>query len=214
MGRLYDSLLSGSSGKVGRVVVANVYGNEILRKRPRRRTSEPTPKQALVQERMTRSYDFLLPYKDFAKNYFGQRSGLKSTFNIAMANVMKAHQLDFQLMEINLIYADIEFSRGELMAALPTGLASNNPGTFSIDWVDNSGADPIRETDKLQLLFVAEDEKKPVLMENLADRVDGTLEVPVSAGLIGKTVHVWMSFRAQDLSDVANSAYAGSVLIT
>ena len=69
---------------------------------------------------------------------------------------------------INLIYADIEFSRGELMVLclldwLPITLVP------FIDWVDNSGADPIRETDKLQLLFVAEDEKNP-LMENLADQ--------------------------------------------
>lgn len=214
MGRLYDSLLSGSSGKVGRVVVANLNGTEVLRKRPRRRTSEPTPKQALVQQRMARSYEFLTPYKEFAKNFFGQRSGMKSPYNLAMTNVLNAHQMDFNLLQINLVYSDIEFTRGDLMAALPTSLASTNPGTFTINWLDNSGADPIRETDKLQLLFIGEDERKPVLMENLADRVDTTLEVPVSAGLIGKTVHVWMSFRSDDLTTVANSAYAGSVLIT
>ncbi len=29
MGKLYDSLLSGTSGRTGRIVVANVSGNEI-----------------------------------------------------------------------------------------------------------------------------------------------------------------------------------------
>lgn len=214
MGRLYDSLLSGSSGKVGRVVVANLYGTEVLRKRPRRRISEPTPKQALVQERMTKSYEFLTPYKEFAKQYYGQRSGLKSPYNLAMTNVLNAHQLDFTLMQINLLYANIEFSRGDLMAALPIGLSSTVPSTFTIDWLDNSGGDPARETDQLQLLFIGEDESRPILMENLATRVDGTVQVPVSAALIGKTVHVWMTFRTDDLTAVANSAYAGSILIS
>src|SRR5690606_16121269 len=110
-------------------------------------------------------------------NFFGQRSGMKSPYNLAMTNVLNAHQMDFNLLQINLVYSDIEFTRGELMAALPTSLTSTNPGTFTINWLDNSGADPIRETDKLQLLFIGEDERKPVLMENLADRADTTLEV-------------------------------------
>ena len=69
MGKLYDSLLSGSSGKIGRLVVANLFGTEILRKRPRKRTAAPTDKQLLVQQRMKRSYDFILPYKEFAREY-------------------------------------------------------------------------------------------------------------------------------------------------
>ena len=63
MGKLSDSLLSGSSGRTGRVVVANVAGTEILRVRPRKRTSPPTPKQVLIQKRMKDAYDFILSYK-------------------------------------------------------------------------------------------------------------------------------------------------------
>ena len=213
MGKLYDSLLSGSSGKIGRVVVVNLYGTEILRKRPRRRTSEPSAKQVLVQQRMTSSYDFLNPYKEIAKIYYGKRIGMKSPYNLAMTNVLNAFKLDFTLMEINPNYSEIEFTKGSLMAALPTGLSSTVANTFTVDWFDNSGGDPIREIDRLFVLFKAEDETKPILMENMATRVDATVQIPVPTALVGKTVHVWITFITDDLIQSATSSYAGSVVI-
>lgn len=213
MGKLYDSLLSGSSGRIGRLVVANVDGTEILRKRPRKRTSQPSAKQNLVQLRMKRSYDFILPYKEFAKEYFGKRIGMKSPYNQAMTNLLNAFKLDFTLMQITPIYSDIDFSRGSLMAPLPTGLISTVPNTFTLEWFNNSGGNVLRETDQLQVLFLAEDELKPVFMENIAIREDTTVQIPVAAGLVGKTLHVWLTFRAENLVVVANSAYAGTVVI-
>lgn len=62
MGKLYDSLLSDSSSNISR-------GTEVFRKRPRRRASEPTAKQILVQQRKNASYDFFNTYKESAKNY-------------------------------------------------------------------------------------------------------------------------------------------------
>lgn len=213
MGKLYDSLLSGSSGKIGRVVVANLYGTEVLRKRPRRRTSEPTAKQNLVQQRMISSYDFLNPYKEIAKTYYGNRVGMKSPYNLAMTNVLKAFKLDFITMEINPVYSEIEFTKGPLMAPLPTGLTSTVANTFTIDWFDNSGGDPTREMDRLFVLFKAEDETKPILMENMATRVDATFDIPVPTAMVGKTVHVWITFISDDLTQAATSAYAGNVVI-
>ena len=214
MGKLYDSLLSGSSGKIGRLVVANLFGTEILRKRPRKRTAAPTDKQLLVQQRMKRSYDFILPYKEFAREYFGKRIGMKSPYNQAMTTVINAFKLNFVTMQVEPAYAEIDFARGSLMAPLPTGLSSLVANTFKLDWFDNSGGDPVRQTDQLQVLFIANDEAKPVLMENMSLRPDATVEIPVSAQLSGKTIHVWITFRAADHSAVANSSYAGTVLIT
>lgn len=214
MGKLLDSLLSGSSGRVGRVVVANVYGNELLRARPRRKTGAPTAKQVLVQQRMKLCYDFMLPYKAFAKEYFGTRVGMKSPYNLAMTNLLNSFQLDFILMDITRLYSQIEFARGGLLSAIPSGLTSAVPQTFTLNWFQNSGGDPIRENDRLALLFVGEDEIRPVFMQNAAVRLDGTVEIPVTPNLQGKTVHVWMAFQSDDLLDVSLSVYAGSILIT
>lgn len=213
MGKLIDSLLSGSSGRVGRVVVANMFGNEILKHRPRRRQTAPTPKQLLIQERMKSSYAFLTPYKEFAKNYFGVRIGMKSPYNLAMTNVMNAFKLDFTLMQITPAYSEIEFAKGPLVGAVPTGLVSTTPLTFTLQWYNNSGSDPLRETDQVQLLYMAAGESKPVLMENVGVRLDTTVDIPVPPNLQGKTVHVWLAFLQDDLTTVSLSSYAGSVVI-
>lgn len=214
MGKLIDSLLSGSSGTVGRLVVANVSGNEILRARPRRRTKEASAKQLLIQSRMTKSYDFMLPYKEFAKKYYGTRSGMKSPYNQAMTNVLNAFKLDYVLNVITPAYDEIEFARGSLLGAIPIGLTSAAALTFTLDWFENSGADPIRETDLLQVLYLADGETKPVFMENVADRIAATVDIPVPPNFQGKTLHVWLCFRSVDLETVSLSSYAGTVLVT
>lgn len=214
MGKLTDSLLSGSSGTVGRLVVANVFGNEILRKRPYRRTKMPSAKQLLIQLRMKESYDFILPYKEYAKKYFGTRIGMKSPYNQAMTNVLSAFKLDFLLNTITPVYSEIEFSNGPLLSLVPTGLTSPTPLSFMLNWFQNSGGDPLRETDAVQLLYYAAAERKPVFIENVATRADGTVSVPVPPNLLGKTVHVWAAVRMADLSSVSFSTYAGSVVIS
>lgn len=214
MGKLNDSLLSGSSGRTGRLVVANVSGTEILRVRPRKRTGQPSAKQLLIQERMKQCYDFILPYKAFASLYFGYRTGMRSSYNQAITNLLNAFKLDFVLNKITPEYSEIMFAMGALLAAVPTGLASPAAGTLKLDWYNNGGGNPPRETDQLMLLYVAEGARSPVLMENMAARADATVSVTVPPNLIGKKVHAWMAFRSQDLMEVSVSSYIGTVTIT
>lgn len=213
MGKLNDSLLSGSSGRTGRLVVANVAGTEILRVRPKKRTSEPSPKQLLIQERMKRCYAFILPYKGFASLYFGTKQGMKSCYNQAITNLLNANKLDFTRLTITPEYAEIQFSRGNLLAPVPTGLQSPTAGTFEIEWYNNSSGDADRESDQLQLLYVAEGERNPVFIENMGERIDTALKVNVPPNIQGKTVHVWIAFRSQDMLEVSLSSYVGSVIV-
>ena len=213
MGKLNDSLLSGSSGRTGRLVVANVSGIEILRARPRKRTGPPTPKQLLVQTRMTKAYNFVSAYTAFAKDYFGKRVGMRSRFNQAMTNVLDAFKLDFVTLTINPVYAEIEFARGSLLAANPTALTAPVAGSFTIDWFNNAAGNADREADGLQVLYYAVNEKKPIFLENAGLRADGTLDIPVAPTLQGKTIHVWMAFRSTILLEASTSAYVGSVVL-
>ena len=213
MGKLTDSLLSGSSGRTGRLVVANVSGTEILRSRPRKRSGDPSPNQLLVQNRMIKCYDFISPYKAYAKKYFGKRVEMRSQYNQAMTNLLDAFKLDFLLHTITPVFAEIEFARGNLLAAIPTVLTAPAVGSFTVEWFDNSGGIVERETDQLQLLYYAENEKKPVFLENSGERNDLTYTVPVAPNLQGKTLHVWIAFRTLDLVETSTSSYVGSVVL-
>lgn len=214
MGKLVDSLLSGSSGTIGKLVIANVSGTEILRARPRKRTSAPSPKQLLVQQRMIKTYDFLLPYKEFAKQYFGVRSGMKSPYNQAMTNLLNAFKMDFALNTVTPTYSEIEFARGSLLGVIPSGITSPVALSFKVDWFENSGGDAVRETDRLQVLFIAEGDARPIFMQNVAARSLMTVDIPVPPNYQGKTLHVWLAFQAVDLTAVSLSAYVGSIVIT
>ncbi|ODS89920.1 MAG: hypothetical protein ABS44_02875 [Chryseobacterium sp. SCN 40-13] len=214
MSKLTDSLLSGSSGRVGRLVVANVSGVEILKHRPKKRTKPPTPKQALIQNRMKMCGEFIESYKSFAKLYYGQRFGLRSAYNQAMTNLINSHQLDFNTLEITPQYPEIEFSKGMLLGAVPAGISSPEPLTLQINWADNSGGNPDRETDSVQILYVEENARKSYFAQNAATRADGTLDLPVSMHLAGKQVHAWMAFLSADEVEVSNSVYLGSITIS
>ena len=50
-------------------------------------------------------------------------------------------------------------------------------------------------------------------MENVAVRLDTTVDIPVPPNLQGKTVHIWLAFLQDDLTTVSLSSYAGSVVI-
>lgn len=119
MGKLYDSLLSGTSGRTGRIVVANVYGNEITRVRPKKRSSQPTAKQLLIQNRMKRCAEFMQSYRGYACKHFGTRSGMKSCYNLAMTNLMENFNINYKDYAITPDYPKIFFSKGNLLASLP-----------------------------------------------------------------------------------------------
>lgn len=214
MSKLTDSLLSGSRGRIGRLVVANVYGTEILKSRPRKRTGNPTAKQVLVQNRMKQCGDFISGYRNFAKMYYGKRQGLKSCFNLAMTNLMNSHVLQYGTMTIVPNYPAIEFARGELLGVTPIGLSSPAAATLKADWADNSAGDALRATDQIQLLYLSEGEAKTVLIQNVAPRSAATCTVTLPAYLSGKTLHVWLTFLSADGLTVSTSSYLGSQVIT
>ena len=214
MSKLTDSLLSGSRGRIGRLVVANVYGTEILKSRPRKRSGAPSPKQLLIQNRMKRCGDFISSYRDFAKEYYGNRSGLKSRFNLAMTNLMNGHVLNYTTMSITPDYPSLEFSRGALPGITSTGLTSPAPSTLKLDWADNSAGNAERATDQLQLLYLADDSQKTVFMQNLAARSAATHTVTLPSYMTGKTVHVWAAFLSASGFEVSTSVYLGTAVIS
>lgn len=213
MGKLYNSILSGSSGKIGKVVVANVSGTEVLKMRPRKRTATPSTKQLLVQERLKKAYQFILPYKAYAAAFFGMKTGIKSCYNMAMSNLLKAFKLDYVNDVIIPSYNEIEFSKGSLPRPLPTALTAISTSSFQVTWEDNSNGDPDREADFLQILFIAEEEEEPVFFERKATRIDLSVDINIPTFWTNKNIHVWIAFIDKDYLMPSQSVYAGKVTL-
>ena len=211
MGKMYDSLLSGTSGRTGRIVVANVFGNEITRIRPRKRTSQPTANQLLIQQRMKNCADFMQSYRSYACLHFGKRIGMNSCFNLAMTNLMLNFTLDYTTSTITIQYPNLNFSKGTLLTALPLAITLPTTSTLKVDWQDNSAGNPDRQNDWVQILVAAEGETYTSFYENAAQRIDATYTLPLPANFVGKTLHVYLAFRDTPGELVSNTAYAGSL---
>ncbi|WP_300598793.1 hypothetical protein [Niabella sp.] len=87
-----NSILSGTSGRTGRIIIANVHGVEISRTRPLKRNTISEP-QVAHRELFRFAVAFLGLYKSFARLFFGKRKGLATPYNQAQANVMENIQL-------------------------------------------------------------------------------------------------------------------------
>lgn len=211
MGKLYDSLLSGTSGRTGRIVVANVYGHEFTKIRPRKRTSAPTPKQKMIQDRMKDCATFMQSYRSYACSYFGNRIGMKSPYNLAMTNLMSNFNIDYVASTITPNYPGILFSKGNLLAAIGNPLTLPTAATLQVSWQDNSGGNALREADLAQIMIAADDDLNTLFIENAATRVDAAYTVNIPVHLHGKTLNVWLAFKNEDETNASNSLYLGSI---
>lgn len=210
MGKLYDSLLSGTSGRTGRIVVANVYGNEITRVRPKKRNSAPTVKQQMIRNRMKRCAEFLQSYRGYACKHFGNRSGMKSCYNLAMTNLMENFSINYEDATITPDYPKIFFSKGNLLAPVPLS-ATVNGDQVEVRWQNNAAGDPDRENDLGQILLAAEGKNLTTFVENATMRSVGSYAMNIPANFQGKKLHVWLAFRSADGEQASNSQYLEAV---
>ncbi|HCC93411.1 MAG TPA: hypothetical protein DEQ26_03635 [Flavobacteriaceae bacterium] len=212
MGKINDSLLSGTSGRTGRIVVANVFGNEISKIRPRKRTKKPSLKQYMVQQRMKKCADFMASYRSFACNHYGKRVGMSSCYNLAMTNLLENFVINHANQSFNINYSAISFARGNLLGIIGVTFSLTSPDSIEINWQNNAGAITERENDWLQVLIGIEDQQNTIFLENVATRNNETYTAFIPPMASGNTVHLWFSFRSEDNKDVSNTFYAGSLI--
>lgn len=215
MGKITDSIISGTSGRTGRIVVANVDGIEISRIRPKKSTKEPSPKQILVKNRFNLSINFVKSYKEFAKEFFGVRHKMKSTYNQALGNVMNALQLDMDNLTITPNYNHIQFCKGKGVKAQPTAISSPNPMAIQINW-ENNAIGTEAENDYLVILLAQDQEleNETLFFETQMVRKDTSYELQLLPRYQNKEMHVWMAFVDQNKKYVSNSTYIGSILVS
>lgn len=215
MGRITDSIIAGTSGRTGRVVVANIDGIEISKIRPKRTTKPPSAKQNLVTQRFNQAVIFIGSYKEYAKRFYGTRSKMKSSYNQAMSSVMKGLTLDMDNLTIIPLYNHIQFSKGIGIRPLPMAISSPAASKIQIDW-DNNASGTDAENDYLVILL-AEDEEldsETIFLEPTVQRKDLSYTFSVLPRYQNKEMHVWIAFVNEDNLFASNSTYIGSILIT
>lgn len=215
MGKVYDSIISGTSGRTGRIVVANINGFEISRIRPKKSSKPPTPKQNLIKDRFNKSVIFLQSYRDYAKQFFGHKVGLKSTYNAAMGNVMSAFHCDMDTLTIIPNYNQIQFSKGRGLDPYPTAISSPDPLKIQIDW-ENNGAGTTSENDYLVVLLAEDNDLSngSLFLPTTITRFEETHTLTLLPRYQNKSMHIWIAFVNEDDLYASNSIYIGQITVT
>ena len=215
MARILDSIISGTSGRIGRVVVARVNGVEILRIRPQKTQKPPTEKQELIKTRFNAAVRFTQSYREHAKKYYGTKKGMKSCYNFAMGNVMSALVCDMTNLTILPNYPQIQFTKGVGLRPFPTAISSPQALKIQIDWEDN--AEGTSAEDDNLLVLCAEDnalDTDTLFYNTTTTRKDLTHEITVLPRYQSKEMHVWIAFQDALNQYVSDSVYIGTVVVT
>lgn len=215
MGKVTDSLLAGTQGRTGRVVISNIQGHEISRARPRRRNRTSTPAQQLVKNRFNFAINLIQGYKEVAKQFYGKRAGLKSPYNMAMGNLLKAAPLDTENLMFTFRPELVEFTKGNLPQPQPIGLTSNNPLEVTINW-QNNGFEPEHDNNTLYIMYAegTPTQLKSAIHKANATRADETYTFLLPPNLQGAEIYCWISFVDSNSKEAAISAYLGTITVS
>lgn len=214
MGKITDSLLSGTRGRTGRIVVSNIEGHEISRMRPRKSNRIPTPKQQVIKNRFNFAVQFIQGYKTLAKTYYGKRSGLKSPYNQAMSNLLQAISCDMDTLTFSIQYNNIQFTKGNLLEPQPVNITADDPLSATITWVNNA-TELVDQNDVLIIMYAEDDSTKAqsTVVQTAVKRSEETYTLQFLPKYQGTDVHVWMSFLSVIKQDAAPSIYLGQVTV-
>ncbi|SDD26318.1 DUF6266 family protein [Niabella drilacis] len=211
MGRVTNSILSGTSGRTGRVVIANVHGVEVSRARPVTRSSSTEP-QTAHRELFRFAVAFLGLYKSFARLFFGKRKGLATPYNQAQANVMENIQLAGGDVIMN--YSQLLISKGNLLEMIPESLNAGAAQAVTVTWINNAPPDSSNENDLCSVFVYMPSRRDGQFFSGVAARQAGTATVNMLSFYAGEEVHVWATFADEGSTAACNSKYMGSVTLT
>ncbi len=211
MGRVTNSILSGTSGRTGRVVIANVHGVEVSRARPTTRSSSTGPQNA-HRELFRFAVAFLGLYKSFARLYFGKRKGLVTPYNQAQANVMENIQLSGPDVFIN--YSQVLISKGSLLEMIPLSIIAGAAQTITISWVNNAAPASSNEGDLCSVFVYIPSRRDGQFFNGVATRLSGTATVTMLPLYAGEEAHVWVTFTDAGATVACNSKYMGALRLS
>ncbi|MFN0291598.1 DUF6266 family protein [Pedobacter helvus] len=200
------------SGKVGTVVGSSWKGIHYMRSLPKASGKAATPLQRDQRIKFALVTGFLKPIKHIANIGYQSVAGSLSPFNSIvshhLSNAVTGTSPNFEID-----YPRVVFSRGELPGISNPQLNAVTGYALAISWQDNSQANLAKPDDKA-IVLVYNSMVGEFIIDDLALRQDGSLNLSLPASYVGHTVQVWMAFFAADHKLVSTSVYLGAAVIS
>ncbi len=214
MGKLTDGVFGGFSGRVGGVVGYNIGGEDLLRKRPRKKKDRvPSVKQREQREKFRLVMDFLKPIKGVVGVYFGFRHKAQSRFNIAVGyNLSNAIAVNPE-GNFELDYTKVLVTKGDLRGMESGTIEAVAEGTVQLNWTDNSGQGSATADDWVLAIAYSEEQDLFQVFYHVGTRGEGRASITVPAYFRERKLHVWATLVSADDVMPAISSYLGTVTV-
>ncbi|RZK59275.1 MAG: hypothetical protein EOO91_05610 [Pedobacter sp.] len=215
MASLDGGVNGGFSGKAGSVVGYYMYGKWRIRGLPKLSAANKkgSTKQKLSRSRFTVMQHFLGPVLYFLRSGFNLAS--KENNNSAYNSAKSYNMLHAMDADGNIQYDKVVFSVGNLTGAEGVKVEEYDAG-FHFTWDDNSNHSSSRKVtdaridDQVMLLAYDVNGKRAEYITSGAKRATGRESLLLDQTYKGKEMHLWISFIADDRSQIATSTYLGS----
>lgn len=198
----YNSTTFGAiSGRHGSAVAANTKNGKCILKIFKAPSNPNTDKQVAQRTKFGFVNSELSCMRELFKITFGSTLGKNQAVSYALKDAVMGISPNF-----NLDYSKLKISIGSLYG---TGLVSaiNTAGiTVKVDWnyTDLTGN---TASDQVNLAFFNIDSKEALLKQNIALRIENTVEIELPAVWADQNVHCWIYFSAPDGSVNSTSQY-------
>lgn len=213
MGKYLQGILGAFTGKVGTVVGSSWRGISYMRSLTRRRgNANATDKQLEQQARFALVNGFLKPMKPLLeigfKNYANGKTGYNSATSYNLKNALTG-----QTPNLEIDYTMVMLSRGDLPQVEGLAATSVTAAKLNLEWLDNSGRGKAKAEDQLILVAFCPDLAEAVYVIGEATRLATTYVFDLPSDYSTKEVHVYVGWISENGKEIANSKYAGNILI-
>lgn len=216
MGKASEGILGPVNGKVGNLVWYTMYGKNVVRMAPSKRTGKKTEKEknntgkfAKVQAFMSPISAFVkLGFKDYGTKTGGYRAAVSYGLNHAVTGEYPDQYVDPGLVRI---------SGGDLHAPVFSEAVLDENYLLRFNWSTETGSKGNRYDQAMLLAYALEDEDNTsadvVGITTGVLRKAGTDALQLSPARIDLEYHVYLGFLAQDRSCQSHSVYLGKVSV-
>lgn len=212
MGTIRKGILGGFSGTVGTVVGANWRGMDVIRSRPKKSGSNPTPQQLLQREKFALAIKFQNALRTMQKRLYGDNAGVKSRVNMAASQLLREVVTDVN-GEVMLRMDKVQITKGELTGFQDVEVTAAAGEILNFTWIDNSSQMMANVTDIFSCAIYREEVGDFHVQEGPEVRTTALAEVALPAEWAGATVHVYAFFQNAEQDLACNSVYLGTATL-
>lgn len=217
MAQIKKGILTGTSGRIGNLVVCERYGKSYIRTLPSHMNHPNSEKQLTQRMRFALVQQFLKPILKFIKTTFAAYTDGRSGYSSAMSYNLN-HALAGTYPNITLDYGLARVSYGTLPTAQLASIHQTAPNTLTITWQGQTQGKGAKDTDFATVLLFSPKSKFAWWTFNAGIRSAGQAVVvlPETHGnisLLGYLCFMNSDYVAgkTDLKNISESVWCGEV---